>query len=416
MSPVATTRRRVYVPQIADHAFTVAAAMRHFGVQADVLPMPTQETMATGLALCRGRECLPCFLCVGDLLKKCREPGFDPKGAVFFIPTGTGPCRFGQYSVLQKSILAQEGFPDAEIISPNAADSYAMFGADPVALRKLSWQAIVAVDLLTRVLHEHRPYETVRGAADAAYREGLAGLVAAMEAGGGEHAVEALRAAARAFRRVPLDRSQERPLVAVIGELYLMLNIASNLGVVSAVERAGGEVLQGTFADWLHFVDWRRKDLSLRFHEYRNFLGGLVSDIYQNRVEKRFTGALAGALRHPPEAPVARIVRRLETCYEPVLGTEAVLTMARALDLAQHGIAGVINVLPFSCMPGTVVTCMSPRLREEMNGIPWLDMAFDGQAETNIHTRLEAFMHQAFQYQRRVCRAMPASGARHVST
>jgi hypothetical protein len=40
-----------------------------------------------------------------------------------------------------------------------------------------------------------------------------------------------------------------------------------------------------------------------------------------------------------------------------------------------------------------------------MNGVPWLDVAYDGQEETNLHTRLEAFMHQAFQYHHRVLRA-----------
>ncbi len=400
-----STQRTIYLPCISDHAHTLGAAMRHFGVHAEVLPPPTPESMGAGLALCRGRECLPCFLCVGDLLRKCREPGFDPKTAVFFMPTGTGPCRFGQYSVLQKSILSQEGYPEAEIVSPNSADSYALFGADAGGLRRLAWQAIVSVDLLTKVLHEHRPYEVVDGSAENAYRASLEELVAAIEAGGGEAAVKALRGATERFRALEIDRSEQRPLVAVIGELYMMLNVQSNLGVVRAVERAGGEVLQGTFGDWLHFVDWRRKDLSLRFREYQDFVGGWISDTYQRWIERRLTNPLRGVLRHPPEAPVAEAVKLLKGCYEPVLGTEAVLTMARGLDLARHGIAGAINVLPFSCMPGTVVSCMAPRLREEMHGVPWLDVAFDGQEETNLYTRLEAFMHQAFQYHRRVLRA-----------
>jgi predicted nucleotide-binding protein (sugar kinase/HSP70/actin superfamily) len=400
-----TTQRTVYVPCMADHAFTVTAAMRHFGVPAKVLPPPTQDSMALGLSLCRGRECLPCFLCVGDLLTKCREPGFDPSGAIFFMPTGTGPCRFGQYNVLQKTILAQQGFPGAEIVSPSTADSYTLFGADPVGLRKLAWQAIVSVDLLTKVLHEHRPYETVEGTAEAAYHESLQDLVQAVENGGGGAVVDALWGAAGRFGALDIDRTDERPLVAVVGELYLMLNPQSNLGIVRAVERAGAEVVLGTFSDWLYYVDWRRKSLSLRFGEYRDFLGGLISDTYQRWTERRFSRPLRTVLRHPPEASVARAAKRLETCYEPVLGTEAVLTMARTLDLARHGLAGVVNVLPFSCMPGTVVSCMAPRLREEMNGVPWLDAAFDGQEETNLHTRLEAFIHQVFQYNRRVLQA-----------
>jgi predicted nucleotide-binding protein (sugar kinase/HSP70/actin superfamily) len=339
------------------------------------------------------------------MLRKCQEPGCDPGAVVFFMPTGTGPCRFGQYSVLQRSILSQAGYPEAEIVSPNSADSYALFGADAAGLRRLAWQAIVSVDLLTKVLHEHRPYEVVEGSAEEAYRASLGELVAAFEAGGGGAVVKALERTAVRFEALRIDRAEERPLVVVIGELYIMLNVQSNLGVVRAVERAGGEVLQGTFGDWLHFVDWRRQDLSLRFREYRNFVGGWISDAYQRWIERRFTKPLRGVLRHPPEVPVAEAVKLLKGYYEPVLGTEAVLTMARSLDLARHGIAGVINVLPFSCMPGTVVSCMAPRLREEMNGVPWLDVAFDGQEETNLHTRLEAFMHQALQYQRRVLRA-----------
>ena len=402
MTAPATLPQTVYLPYLSDHALTVGAAMRHHGIHAEVLPSPNQESMALGLSLCRGRECLPCFLCVGDLLRKCREPSFDAQRAVFFMPTGTGPCRFGQYNILQKSILAQEGFPEAEVVSPSTADSYALFGSDPVGLRKLSWQAIVAVDLLTKVLHEHRPYEVVPGSADEAYRAGLDDLVDAIEAGGGDEVVQALGHAAGRFSALPVDRGERRPLVAVIGELYLMLNVQSNLGIVRAVEQAGGEVIQGTFSDWLYFVDWRRKSLSWRFGDYKNFMGGVISDLYQHWIERRFTQPLRDVLTHPAEAPVGKAMERLEACYEPVLGTEAVLTMARTLDLAQHGLAGVLNVLPFSCMPGTVVACMAPRLREEMNGVPWLDVAFDGQEETNLHTRLEAFMHQSFQYHRRV--------------
>jgi predicted nucleotide-binding protein (sugar kinase/HSP70/actin superfamily) len=398
------SERTVYLPCMSDHAHTVAAAMRHHRIEAEVLPPPDAESMALGLSLCRGRECLPCFLCMGDILRACRRPGFDPKRAVFFMPKGPGPCRFGQYHVLQKTILSEEGFSEVDIVSPTTDDSYQLFGNDATGLRKLAWQAIVAVDLLTRVVHEHRPYEVVPGSADAAYRSSLDDLVAAIAAGGGDEAVEALRGVAGRFGALRIHRTESRPLVAVLGELYLMLNARSNLGLVRAVEAAGGEVVQGTFMDWLHFVDWRRKDLSWRFGRYGDLLSASASDLYQRWIERRFTQPLRTVLRHPPEAPVAKAVERLRICYDPVLGTEAVLTMARSLDLARHGLAGVVNVLPFSCMPGTVVACMAPRLREEMNGTPWLDMAFDGQEETNMRTRLEAFMHQALQYHRRVVR------------
>ncbi len=400
MRPAA--RRTIYLPRMSDHALAVAAAMRSVGLDAEALPEPGAASMAAGLAHCRGSECLPCFLCAGDFLRKCREPGFDPRRAVFFLPTGPGPCRFGQYRVLQKAILADQGFGAAEIVSPTTDDSYALFGDDPVRLRQLAWQGIVAVDLLTRAQHEHRPYEVVPGSVDAAYARGLDDLVRAVEAGGGDRAVRALERTAEGFRAVETRGRRSRPAIAVIGELYLMLNRASNLGLVRAVERAGGEVLQGTFSDWLYFVDWTRRERALRFRRFRDFVGAAVSEAYQRRFERRFARALGDVVRRPPDAPVAEAVKALRACWEPALGTEATLTMARILDVARHGVSGVINVLPFSCMPGSVVACLGPRLRKERNGVPWIDVAFDGQKETNLETRLEAFMHQAARYHERV--------------
>ena len=72
---------------------------------------------------------------------------------------------------------------------------------------------------------------------------------------------------------------------------------------------------------------------------------------------------------------------------------------------ARHGVSGIVNVLPFSCMPGMIVMSMAHKLRDRMGGVPWLDVAFDGQRETNLHTRLGAFMHQALQFHRQ--RATP---------
>ena len=129
------------------------------------------------------------------------------------------------------------------------------------------------------------------------------------------------------------------------------------------------------------------------------------------RIETRLTRALRGALRHPAEAPVGEAMGLLRPFYEPALGTEAVLTMGRALDVGRHRLGGIINVLPFSCMPGTVVASMAPTLREATGGTPWLDVVFDGQEETNLNTRLGAFMHQALQHHRQVGGARKAGAS-----
>jgi predicted nucleotide-binding protein (sugar kinase/HSP70/actin superfamily) len=99
--------------------------------------------------------------------------------------------------------------------------------------------------------------------------------------------------------------------------------------------------------------------------------------------------------------------------YEPVLGleTEAGITLGKAVELGRHGANGIVNVMPFNCMPGVVVAGMAPRFRRDVVDIPWLDISFDAQGATNITTRLEAFIYQARQHQRRAQTAPERAGA-----
>jgi hypothetical protein len=48
-------------------------------------------------------------------------------------------------------------------------------------------------------------------------------------------------------------------------------------------------------------------------------------------------------------------------------------------------------------MPGTVVNGVLERFQKDFYGMPCLKLSFDGQEQSNGETRLEAFMHQAYQ-------------------
>ncbi len=70
--------KTVFIPRMCDHALAAGAALRAMGTDAEVLPPPDDETLGIGLNLCAGRECSPCFTCTGDIIRRAREPGFDP--------------------------------------------------------------------------------------------------------------------------------------------------------------------------------------------------------------------------------------------------------------------------------------------------------------------------------------------------
>ncbi len=77
------------------------------------------------------------------------------------------------------------------------------------------------------------------------------------------------------------------------------------------------------------------------------------------------------------------------------------MALGAASGLAMRGISGVANILPFTCQPGTLIMSVSSMLREKYGDIPWVDIAYDGQEDTGLETRLQAFMYQAREYEKK---------------
>ncbi len=65
------------------------------------------------------------------------------------------------------------------------------------------------------------------------------------------------------------------------------------------------------------------------------------------------------------------------------------------------GASGLINAMPFTCMPGTIVNAVLKGCRETHDNVPLLSIAYDGQKDGNTKTRLEAFVYQVQQYRER---------------
>jgi predicted nucleotide-binding protein (sugar kinase/HSP70/actin superfamily) len=395
--------KKIYLPYMCDHALALGAALNAMGVPAEVLPPPDGETLAIGRELCLGRECLPVFVATGDILRRARQPDFDPVRSVLFMPTTCGPCRFGQYRTLQRLLLDEQGLHELEIISPNAANGYQGLGDKPLPLRRLAWQGIVGVDLLRKLCHQVRPYERTAGEADRAYAEALDRLLAAIRQGGGQQAARAIATAmawaGERFAAIETDCSEPRPWIGIVGEIYLRANPFTNQEIVRQVEGLGGRVWVAPMLEWFYFTLWGAQASARSAHRIGDWLKALLTEQVQRYDEARMLRPLEGQLTFPHESPVAELMANTRPYYEPLLGTEAALSIGKSIDFYRHGLCGVINLLPFSCMPGIVVMGLSSAIRADHAPLPWLDVIYDAQGGTNIHTRLEAFMYQARQLQ-----------------
>ena len=67
------------------------------------------------------------------------------------------------------------------------------------------------------------------------------------------------------------------------------------------------------------------------------------------------------------------------------------------VEYHHQGFGGVINVMPFTCMPSTVVSTQTMRISADCDDMPILNLSFDGQEDPTLTTRLEAFVEQVGQ-------------------
>lgn len=127
-----------------------------------------------------------------------------------------------------------------------------------------------------------------------------------------------------------------------------------------------------------------------------------MQDIIQKKDERRLYEPFGETLISGEDATTVEVLRNANPYMRDTFEGEAVLSIGKAVEFSEKGLSGIVNVMPFSCMPGTVVSAISRKVREDYNNIPWLNLDYDGVEETNTQTRLEAFMFQAEQYRAKI--------------
>jgi len=381
--------RTIYFPYMSDHAFALRAAFAGRGLKSEVLPETDLDAVNLARKYTSGRECFPCIVTLGDLLKKVGEKDFDPPRSAFFMPSANGPCRFGQYATFHESVLRKLGYGEVAFISPDSKDSYTTLGT---SFRRHAWKGVVAVDLLEKLCRESRPYEANSGEADRVYREALTGVCRAISRGQGPEA--ALMAAREAFLLIPKGTGGQKPIVGVVGEIFLRAHRFSNNHLVRRIEQLGAEVRVAPIMEWIFYTNAICKRDLRRQGRWTELLLMWLQDGVQKRDEHRLSSIFEGVLRNLREPSTEDLLRWASPYLDPSFEGEAILSVGKSIDFAQRGLSGLIAVMPFTCMPGTIVTAISKRLREDLRQIPFLSLAYDGLDEAHSQTRLEAFMYQ----------------------
>jgi len=407
----------------------LAAVFRGFGINAKI--MDTYKGLDLGREYTSGKECYPCQITMGDILYYMQEEAkrlgddFDPEAYIYFMPEADGPCRFGMYNKYQRIVL--DSFPDLDrlkIASLSSEDGYSLAGIIEDSrvrdLRKASYFSLLIGDILDRLLWRIRPYEKEPGLTDAFIERSMHLMAETLERLG----------PAKNFNKI-LDKLEEiiaegkriidpavppKPLIGIVGEIYLRTHVHANQDVIRVLEGYGAEVVNASIAEWVNYTSYdglraAKAGFGLALRQFRlglmkKYLKDMISfggDLfYQEFRQKKVYSRVSSMIDLAEDHSVGHLEKTLmeEDLLNFDVGTEACLSIPGIIEYARGGYNGVVNVYPFTCMPSTITSAIVGPLMNEL-GVPYLDTPYDSSTQPGREAAIRTFMYQANQHFKR---------------
>jgi predicted nucleotide-binding protein (sugar kinase/HSP70/actin superfamily) len=395
-----------------------AAAFRAIGFDATVSPEGDERTKELAAKYTSGDECYPERVTLGNFLKVTELPSFDASRTAFFMPTASGPCRFGQYAPFLKMTMGKLGFDDVMVLAPSSANSYREIGENALYFRRLAWWGLISADILRRMLHKTRPYETRKGATDAVYEtclDDVCETLADRSTGKKEKLAEMTACLIRCrgrFRAIETDFSGPRLLIGVVGEIFCRLNTFSNENLIRKIEACGGEAWLSDLGEWIWYTHAeQKKNLRMTGRTVsKDMLNALITGFVQRKDEDKLLHTFKEEFNGYEEPHNVMEVLELSEPYLPYKGSlgEMVLSVGKAIYLQKKGADGIVDISPFTCMNGIVCEAVYPKVSGDYGKIPIKTFYFDGTA-VDLENDVEIFMELAANYSRKktITRRLP---------
>jgi len=348
---------RLTVPHMGLLDIAYTRVLRGLGLDMLPPPRPNINTLNLGVKYSPEYACLPFKINLGNMIEAL-ERGAD----AILMPGGYGPCRFGYYGIIQEQILRGLGYgfsmgrtdnPDSlrDMVKTIMEIGGLKDKWDGYKVFYLILMRMAALDRVIRLYHYYKPREKKRGETDEVMRKAI-GLIDSslsfLSLFKAELKVKGL------FRKVAI-RKEIKPLrIGIVGEIFMVIEPFANMNIEKRLAEMGIEVVRGVWlSDWLND--------RFRFKPLRR---------NQHKLSTRWAYPY---LKYPS-------------------GGESIESVGKTILFHRRGVNGVIHLMPFTCMPELVASTVLERVRKDLN-FPILSLVFDEHiSETNLNTRLEAFI------------------------
>ncbi len=222
-----------------------------------------------------------------------------------------------------------------------------------------------------------RPYEKNKGLTDKTIQESLLLLYDVFVHGKPKEQV--LERIIENFKSIEVEK-EERPKVAIFGDLYVRDNDLINQDLIKTIEFYGGEVITTPFSEYIKTIARPMVERSFREGHYKRyikmkFLTSLIP-LVEDKYKKYFQN-YTGEINYASSSEIdnwlhefgLNILQRGES-LENILKIQGLIRQYPDLDL-------LIQTNPSYCCPSLVTEAMASRI-EELTGVPIVTIEYDG--------------------------------------
>jgi predicted nucleotide-binding protein (sugar kinase/HSP70/actin superfamily) len=355
---------KVTFPHLGSMHIFCKAIAETAGIPYIVPPETSRKTLTLGVLHSNESICLPFKIILGNFIEAIQM------GADTIVMVGSGPpCRLGLYDLVQKVILEDMGLHYRWLTIPPRLTWQAIWKnyQETKELKKelsaknillfpyglwMGWKKMMACEALEQLAIRVRPREIRKGETQNRLKKALSWVD---EAKTPKTLEEATRKGKAFLQEVEQDYSHIPFKVAIVGELYTVMDPHINRGVEQKLGELGVEV---TRTSWFstHILRSLRKNKANQASERTRFF----------EASRAYLG------------------------YD--VGAECNVSIGETILRSKEGYDGVVHLMPFACMPETTASGILTKVGKDCN-IPILTLILDEQEiEGRIQTLLEAFV------------------------
>jgi predicted CoA-substrate-specific enzyme activase len=357
--PMSHPRVKLLIPSMGKLATeSLAAIFCSMGFNAVVHPPSDETILKLGRANTSCKECLPLILTTGTLLNYIFNEKKGDDILAYFMLTGSGPCRFGQYRIFMEDLVKRLEIPDVAIFSLTSENSYAGMGND---FHLRAWCAVVVSDIMEDIRSMLLADAVSVESAIKIFNDEWKLIIKAF----GEKDFSALEKqlvrTAERIRGIPLKLPPEAvPVISLVGEIFVRRDGLSRQYITEQLAEKGFAVICSPIAEWVLYADYLVDKGLVDYHmTIREKLLFLLKKRYMSRYMKRIKSILAiSGLVHSTPLNIRTVINNASPHLSINLPGEAILTVGSSLtEIASHT-CGVIAIGPFGCMPNRLAEAL----------------------------------------------------------